>query len=566
MNQENSSFGDTEKNNLFEDIQELKKSGATSDTYKVRLYGKWHFLKRLKTELKSNPLYIQAFEKEFDIGFQLDHPSIVKYNSKGNDQNGIYLVTEYIEGANLQEFIADNKDFFNDKKLINKLIKQLLAVLDYLHNNQVIHLDIKPENILITAKGKNIKLIDLGFSSSDGYEAVPCGTKTFASPEQFGDTSLIDVTSDIYAIGRILIYLFTGNTDVESVNKLPQPYRKISKRCLRIKSFKPFRNVQEIINQIEFQKNKGRVLIIAGVIISLFLIYSTVIHFTMNKAPVLNYNATTDSIQFDVSNITNHMDSVFSVFDRKFPEIVSSNINEASPSYNKILNDIYLWKEKQKSVLNLKQKIFYEEIFERICNEKTKKYFDSFNIITSDFQTVQNSNNISANHIETKPITESINHSKKPEPQTSTNRSVSDNKTSLEYSYDDSMMIRKINKSNYADNEKIKLIKQVKEFSTEANIRKTFHKNMDIYSKDLFEYLKQNDAQLNIKSDPEKEYLSGSNFLFQKFLHDSQSMENSYFIFLTNIDPTLASKLEAIYKEEINKFAPRIGVYLNRYE
>jgi serine/threonine protein kinase len=389
MDQNNSSFGNNEPISLFEDIQELSKRGATSDTYKIRLYGKWHILKRIKNDFKFNPLYIQAFEKEFDLGYQLDHPNIIKYVSKGSDQNGIYIITEYIEGSNLKEFIANNRGIVNDKKLINKILKQLLSVLDYLHNHQIIHLDIKPENILITTKGRNIKLIDFGFASSDGYEAIACGTKIFASPEQFGDTSSIDVTSDIYAIGRILIYLFTDNTNIDLINKLPQPHRKISKRCLRLKPCKPYKNVQEILNQIEPEKKINLWLLIAGTVFLFFLLYFMVTHYGMNKTIIVNDILSKDSIQFDVSKISNHMDSVFSAFDSRFPVIEPSNIGEVSSEYNKTLNNIYLWKEKQILSLSIIQKMFYEEEFKRIWNEKTKKYVDSFNIVTNEIQTDQ---------------------------------------------------------------------------------------------------------------------------------------------------------------------------------
>ena len=73
MNPALSSFDELQNSspllNTFSDILPIDKNGATSDCFKVRIYGKWHFLKRPKKEFANHPLYIAAFEKEFDLGF-----------------------------------------------------------------------------------------------------------------------------------------------------------------------------------------------------------------------------------------------------------------------------------------------------------------------------------------------------------------------------------------------------------------------------------------------------------------------------------------------------------------
>ena len=99
---DNSEFGENLDFFALTDIVPLDNNGTTSDTYKVRISGKWHFLKRPKQEFTNHPQYNAAFEKEFDIGYTLDHPNIVRYISKGKDKNGFYFLTEYVDGQTFQ--------------------------------------------------------------------------------------------------------------------------------------------------------------------------------------------------------------------------------------------------------------------------------------------------------------------------------------------------------------------------------------------------------------------------------------------------------------------------------
>lgn len=279
MNNESSSFDNIQNFspliNSFSDIVPIDKNGATSDCFKVRIHAKWHFLKRPKKAFTTNPLYIAAFEKEFDLGFTLEHPNIVRYLSKGTDKDGIYILTEYIDGQTLSDFKLKNPDFFKKEENIRKLLLQLLSALDYLHNRQIVHLDLKPDNILITNNGSNIKLIDLGLSYSDCYTEITGGTQSFGSPEQFSKPQLIDYRSDLYAFGRIVLYLFTRDTGISSLGRLPTRYKKLVGKCL-IDDVER-RNIKaiECIKLIN-QRNRFPVLLVVGIvlILSLFMIWA----------------------------------------------------------------------------------------------------------------------------------------------------------------------------------------------------------------------------------------------------------------------------------------------------
>ena len=106
---ETSSFSDIQQ--TYPDAEQLPFSGSTCDCYRVRLYGKLHFLKRLKPDLRTDPRYVAAIHKEFEIGYGLDHPNLVRYLSCGDD----HLLTEYIDGETLKDFLVSHPNYFKTR-------------------------------------------------------------------------------------------------------------------------------------------------------------------------------------------------------------------------------------------------------------------------------------------------------------------------------------------------------------------------------------------------------------------------------------------------------------------
>lgn len=227
-----SEFSDAQKS--FPDAELLPVSGATCDCYRVKLYGKLHFMKRLKPEFSTAPRYVVALQKEFEIGFRLDHPHLVHYVAKGND----YLLTEYVDGQTLGEFVNENPDYFKSVKNTNRFLTQLLEVVGYLHKHQVVHLDIKPSNILITRIGYEVKLTDLGFCYTDGYTDTMGRTDKYAAPEQING-SQVNATTDIYAIGKIMESLY-----------LPSIYNKVIAKCLQPDPSDRFQSVEDLLDDL----------------------------------------------------------------------------------------------------------------------------------------------------------------------------------------------------------------------------------------------------------------------------------------------------------------------------
>lgn len=183
---------------LFEAMDPFDSNGSTCDTYRVKLYGKLHFLKRLKPAYVNDIRYQEAFRKEFETGYRLEHPNLVRYISLSDE--GILM--EYVDGETLTQRLASHPEFFN-KKNTEKLLRQLLDAIGYLHTHQVLHLDLKPDNIMLTRIGNDVKLVDLGFCYTDTFVDTQGRTDRFAAPEQLtGDN--VDERTDIYALGRII--------------------------------------------------------------------------------------------------------------------------------------------------------------------------------------------------------------------------------------------------------------------------------------------------------------------------------------------------------------------------
>lgn len=272
-----SSFSEIQ--HTFPDAELLPVEGSTCNCYRVRLYGKLHFLKRLKPEFRTDPRYVASLQKEFEIGYRLEHPHLVRYVSKGED----YLLTEYVDGETLSQFVASHPDYFTSKKNTNRFLSQLLDVLGYLHSHQVVHLDLKPDNILITRIGNDVKLTDLGYCYTDTYTDTMGRTDKYAAPEQLKGGQ-VDARTDIYAIGKILETL-----------PCPTIYNKVIARCTAPDPSKRYQTADEILYDINHQKRYYRYVALFVVIVAVLAVCIALLTHQQDATPVTQ-ESPTDSI------------------------------------------------------------------------------------------------------------------------------------------------------------------------------------------------------------------------------------------------------------------------------
>lgn len=212
-------------------LEKVDTNGSTCDTFRCRIYGKLIFVKKLKSQYASDIRYREAMQKEFETGFRLEHPNLARHLS----YNGEEMHIEYIDGVTLTGKLANDPDYFKKRENSDKFITQLLSAVQYLHENQVLHLDIKPDNIMLTRINNDVKLIDLGFCHTDCYTDTDGHTKLYCSPEQI-DGNSTDERSDIYTIGCIIDML--PNRHI---------YRKIIARCTKEKKEHRYRKIEHII-------------------------------------------------------------------------------------------------------------------------------------------------------------------------------------------------------------------------------------------------------------------------------------------------------------------------------
>lgn len=269
----------TDNQHSYESLEPLDTQGATCDTFRVKLYGKLHFLKRLKPEFANDIRHQEAFRKEFETGYRLEHPNLVRYISMSDD--GILM--EYIDGETLTQYLANNPDYFKDRKNTDKFLRQLLDSVGYLHSHQVLHLDLKPDNILLTHINNDVKLIDLGCCYTDTFSDTQGRTNRYAAPEQLACES-VDVRTDIYAIGKILELLPASSI-----------YNKEIARCTAPDPSARYKSVDEILHDIDHQRRYYRYVALFVAIVAVLAVCIALLTHQQDTAPVVQ-ESPTDSI------------------------------------------------------------------------------------------------------------------------------------------------------------------------------------------------------------------------------------------------------------------------------
>lgn len=181
-------------------------------------YGRKFILKSLSEKYRGLPIYEAQLEKEFNISIQMNHPNIVQtVGFEFVPGLGNAIVMEFVDGVTLNDWLNKNPS----QHLRMDVMRQLLDAVAYIHTHQVIHRDLKPQNILVTRNGQHVKVIDFGLSDTDSYAVFkqPAGTKRYVSPEQQQSGKPVDLRSDIYSLGVVISDLF------------PDKYRSVVKRC-----------------------------------------------------------------------------------------------------------------------------------------------------------------------------------------------------------------------------------------------------------------------------------------------------------------------------------------------
>lgn len=164
----------------------------------------------------------------------LKHSGIPIIYDIEEDNEGIYVIEEYIDGNTLSELICGNGKF--RLRQACEITIQLCEILEFLHENKecpIAHLDLKPDNVMID-KSNKVKLIDFGSSAVEGGSVKACmGSRFFAAPEQYHRLKP-DRMCDIYAMGMLLLFMLTGKHEWSGIEEIPSAeISGIIKKCVR---------------------------------------------------------------------------------------------------------------------------------------------------------------------------------------------------------------------------------------------------------------------------------------------------------------------------------------------
>lgn len=181
-------------------------------------------IKTLLPEVAVTGQSLKRFMREIEVAAALDHPNIVSFIASGTSNGAVYLVTEFVDGADAAHLADANGGRLPYAEALD-VVSQALDALSYAHTKGYIHRDIKESNILISGAAPNLnaKLTDFGLAKSftqSGMSGITmagdmAGTFAYMPPEQIKDFRNVRPTSDIYAIGMTAYSLLAGDTALD---------------------------------------------------------------------------------------------------------------------------------------------------------------------------------------------------------------------------------------------------------------------------------------------------------------------------------------------------------------
>jgi serine/threonine protein kinase len=203
---------------------ELLGSGGMGSVYRAEQISRKRTvaLKLLQKGVTGRPGFVERFRREVRTMGRLDHPNVVRYLAAGEANGFIYLAMELVDGGSLASWFKQLPRLPVADAV--RVARECAQALQYAHEQGLIHRDVKPDNVLLTAQGQ-VKLADLGLAKATGdtdmaltQTGVGIGTPLYAAPEQLRDARNVDARSDLYALGGVLYQALTGRTPFAADN------------------------------------------------------------------------------------------------------------------------------------------------------------------------------------------------------------------------------------------------------------------------------------------------------------------------------------------------------------
>jgi serine/threonine-protein kinase len=218
-------------------LYELLGQGAIAHVYRAfdQQGGNWVAVKRLRPGLMVSAALRIRFEREVQAMAALDHAHVVRIHDHGDSDGTLWIAMELVEGATLRHWMSANGPM--PGRLAVEATLQVCGAIAAAHDQGFIHRDIKPHNVLVDPQGW-CRVVDFGIArliedpGSLTRTGLTMGTWGYMSPEQMSDAKHVDVRTDIFALGALLLALLTGRDparagrDVTQLGEwIPEPLR-----------------------------------------------------------------------------------------------------------------------------------------------------------------------------------------------------------------------------------------------------------------------------------------------------------------------------------------------------
>ncbi len=256
-------------------FEKYEVTGIVYESDTVTVYLTWHIymsVKRIVKRILKNSVYRDTFYSEVNILKDIKHPNIPTVYDVEEDKQAYYIIEDYIEGYNLDDFIRIH-GVMSDKEACDIGIK-LCRIISFLHNQKpipILFLDIHPKNILVN--NDKLYLIDFGnalHAHETDKREVLMGTVGYAAPEQYRSESL-DERTDIYGIGALLYFLVTGKNCHEDAAKslifpqnIPEKFKLIILKCLAFDRNDRFCTIEALKNSLTTMYTEENICICEG--------------------------------------------------------------------------------------------------------------------------------------------------------------------------------------------------------------------------------------------------------------------------------------------------------------
>jgi len=198
-------------------------------------------IKVLQEEFKDNEQFLNKFKREAQAAGKLSHPHIVNIYDTGNDNDIYYIVMEYVDGGTLKDYI-NAKGKLSYREGINYALA-IASALGQAHKNNIIHRDVKPQNILLTRAKRLPKVADFGIARAISSSTMTMvdetmGSVHYLSPEQ-ARGGYLDARSDLYSLGILLYEMVTGKLPFDSDSPVAVALMQIQEDIVPLREIVP---------------------------------------------------------------------------------------------------------------------------------------------------------------------------------------------------------------------------------------------------------------------------------------------------------------------------------------